>query len=129
MSYPIDTSKSDLDGGIYDNTTHAIIWKEEVNNIDKEFEYRSTKNVTLYTTAVLPYNIDATTLGQVQLKDADDYSTFTSTDNHIDNIGNPKTGDINIIKYLSIALVGIVLVLMVIQIKRKYSTKKTKVLF
>ena len=129
LSYPIDTSKSDLDGGIYDNATHEIIWKEELKNIDKEYEYSTTKNLTIYSTAVLPYSIDATTLGQVQLKDADEYSTSTSTDNHIDKIGNPKTGDINIIKYLSIALVGIGTVLMVIQIKRKYSTKKNKVLF
>lgn len=129
LSYPIDTSKSDLDGGIYDNATHEIIWKEELKNIDKEYEYRSTKNVTLYPTAVLPYSIDATTLGQVQLKDADEYYNYSNADNHIDNVGNPKTGDINIIKYMSIALVGIGTVLMLIQIKRKYSTKKNKVLF
>ena len=129
LSYSIDASKSDLDGGVYDDATKSIIWKEELKNIDKEYKYSTTKNVTVYSTAVLPYSIDAKTVGQVQLKDADEYSTSTSTDNHIDYIGNPKTGDINIIKYLSIALVGIGTVLMVIQIKRKNSTKKNIVLF
>ena len=129
LPFSVDVSKSDLDDGKYDEKSHSIIWEHEIEDIDKTYDYSTTKNVDLYATAVLPYSIETVTIGQVQLEDVVGFSETVDATDVVDNIGNPKTGDINIAKNFSIALVGLGAILMVIQIKRKYSTRKNNVLF
>ena len=115
--------------GNLDNDINHTRGRKRDKEIDKTYNYSTTKNIDLYATAVLPYSIETVTVGQVLLEDVAGFSETVDATDVVDNVGNPKTGDINIVKYLSIALVGICTVLMVIQIKRKYSTKKNKVLF
>ena len=129
LPFSVDVSKSNLDGGTYNEITRSIVWEDEIKEIDKIYNYSATKNIDLYATAVLPYSIETVTVGQVLLEDVAGFSETVDATDVVDNVGNPKTGDINIVKYLSIALVGIGTILIVIQIKRKYSTKKNKVLF
>ena len=128
IPFAIDEEKSDLDGGTYDAKTRSIIWTETIEDIDNIYDYSATKNVSLYATAVLPYSIEATTVGEIKLANAEDFNQSVDT---VDNIetgtGNPKTGDNNLVKYLSIGLIGIAAILMVVSIKRKYSTRKSKV--
>ncbi len=130
LPFAIDEAKSDLDDGTYDAKTKTITWNYTIENIDKMYDYSTTKNIDLYATAVLPYAIEAKTVGEIALTDAEGFSESVDA---IDNIeagtGNPKTGDINLQKYLSIGLIGIVAILMVVSIRRKYSTRKSKVQF
>jgi len=130
LPFAIDEAKSDLDDGTYDAKTRSITWTETIKDIDKVYDYSTTKNIDLYATAVLPYAIEAKTVGEVTLSDAEGFSESVDA---IDNIeagtGNPKTGDINLQKYLSIGLIGIATILMVVSIRRKYSTRKSKVQF
>jgi len=130
LPFAIDEAKSNLDDGTYDAKTKTIKWTYTIENIDKMYDYSTTKNLDLYATAVLPYAIEAKTVGEIALTDAEGFSESVDA---IDNIeagtGNPKTGDINLQKYLSIGLIGIVAILMVVSIRRKYSTRKSKVQF
>ena len=130
LPFAIDEAKSNLDDGTYDAKTRSITWTETIKDIDKKYDYSTTKNIDLYATAVLPYAIEAKTVGEIALTDAEGFSESVDA---IDNIeagtGNPKTGDTNLQKYLSIGLIGIVAILMVASIRRKYSTRKSKVQF
>ena len=130
LPFAIDEAKSDLDDGTYDAKTKTITWNYTIENIDKMYDYSTTKNIDLYATAVLPYAIEAKTVGEVTLSDAEGFSESVDV---IDNIeagtGNPKTGDTNLQKYLSIGLIGLAAILMVVSIRRKYSTRKSKVQF
>ncbi len=130
LPFAIDEAKSNLDDGTYDAKTKTITWNYTIENIDKMYDYSTTKNLDLYATAVLPYAIEAKTVGEIALTDAEGFSESVDA---IDNIeagtGNPKTGDINLQKYLSIGLIGIAAILMVVSIRRKYSTRKSKVQF
>ena len=130
LPFAIDEAKSDLDAGTYDSKTRSITWTETIKDIDKVYDYSTTKNIDLYATAVLPYAIEAKTVGEIALTDAQGFSESVDT---IDNIeagtGNPKTGDTNLQKYLSIGLIGLAAILMVVSIRRKYSTRKSKVQF
>ena len=128
LPFAINEEKSDLDGGTYDAKTRSIIWKETIEDIDNKYDYSTTKNVDLYATAVLPYSIEATTVGEIKLANAEDFNDTVDTVDIIESsTGNPKTGDNNLVKYLSIGLIGIAAILMVISIKRKYSTRKSNV--
>lgn len=130
LPFGIDEAKSNLDGGTYDDKTKTITWKDTINDINQKYNYTTTKEVDLYATAVLPYNIETKTLGKIQLATADNFSeTVDITDIVEAPVENPKTGDIDLVKYASISSVAIAAILMVIQIKRKYSTKKNKILF
>ena len=130
LPFAINEEKSDLDGGTYDAKTRSITWTEKIEDIDNKYDYSTTKNVNLYATAVLPYSIEATTVGEIKLANAEDFSDTVDTVDIIESsTGNPKTGDNNLVKYLSLGLIGIVAILMVISIKRKYSTRKSNVQF
>ena len=128
LPFTVDENKSDLDKGTYDSKTHSITWKEKIENISEVYDYSTTKNIDLYATAVLPYEIEATTVGEVKLSEVEDFSESVNVTDVIETgTGNPKTGDNSLQKYLSISLIGIVTILIVISIKRKYSTRKTKI--
>lgn len=130
LPFEIDETNSKLDDGEYDAQKRSITWTAKIKDIDNIYDYSITKNVDLYATAVLPYAIEAKTVGEIQLTDAADYIDLVDTIDSIEvGTGNPKTGDTNLQKYLSIGLVGIAAILIVFSIKRKYSTKKTKVQF
>ncbi len=129
LPFSVDVSKSNLDEGVYDEKTRSIVWENEIKDIDKTYDYSTTKNVDLYATAVLPYSIETVTVGQVLLEDVAGFSETVDATDVVENVGNPKTGDINIVKNISIALVGLGAILMVTQIKRKNSTRKNNVLF
>ena len=91
LPFEIDEAKSDLDDGTYDAKTRSITWTETIKDIDKVYDYSTTKNIDLYATAVLPYAIEAKTVGEVTLSDAEGFSESVDA---IDNIeagtGNPK---------------------------------------
>lgn len=128
LPFDVDDTKSKLDGGTYDAKTRSIVWTETIINIENERDYNLTKNIDIYPTAVLPYAIEAKTVGQISLTAVADYSeSVDAIDNIETGTGNPKTGDIDIQKYLSIGLVGIATILIVVAIKRKYSTKRNDV--
>ncbi len=130
LPFEIDEAKSDLDDGTYDAKTKTIKWTYTIENIDKMYDYSTTKNLDLYATAVLPYAIEAKTVGEVTLSDAEGFSEAVDAVDIIEaGTGNPKTGDINLQKYLSIGLIGIAAILMVASIRRKYSTRKSKIQF
>ena len=130
LPFAIDEEKSNLDEGTYDATTRSIKWNHTIEDIDNTYDYSTTKNLDLYATAVLPYSIEATTVGEVTLSDAEGFSESVDTVDTVESgTGNPKTGDINLQKYLSIGLIGLAAILMVVSIRRKYSTKKSKVQF
>ena len=130
LPFAIDKNKSNLDGGTYDSKTRSIVWTETIKNIKKDQDYTMEKNIDIYPTAVLPYAIEAKTIGEIRLTAVNDYSESVDTVDNIESTtGNPKTGDENLQKYLSIGLIGLATILIVINIKRKYSTKKSKVQF
>ena len=130
LPFAIDEAKSDLDDGTYDAKTKTITWNYTIENIDKMYDYSTTKNLDLYATAVLPYAIEAKTVGEVTLSDAEGFSEAVDAVDIIEaGTGNPKTGDINLQKYLSIGLIGLAAILMVVSIRRKYSTRKKNVQF
>ena len=128
LPFSIDENKSDLDNGIYNPKDQSITWKETIEDIDSIYDYSATKNVDLYATAVLPYAIEAKTVGEIQLTAVEGFSESVDAIDSIETgTGNPKTGDVILQKYLSIGLIGIMAVLIVISIKRKYSTRKSKI--
>ena len=130
LPFAIDEQKSDLDDGTYDAKTKTITWTNKIENIDKMYDYSTTKNIDVYATAVLPYAIEAKAVGEISLSDAEGYSeSVDAVDNIEAGTGNPKTGDINLQKYLSFGLIGLAAITMVISIKRKYSTRKKNVQF
>lgn len=130
LPFAVDENKSNLDGGVYDSKTRSITWTETIKDIEKVYDYSTTKNIDLYATAVLPYSIETKTVGEVTLSDAGGFSKSAEAIDSVEvGTGNPKTGDINIAKNFSIALIGLGTILIVIQIKRKYSTRKNNVLF
>ena len=130
LPFAINEEKSDLDGGTYDAKTRSITWTEKIEDIDNKYDFSTTKNVDLYATAVLPYSIEATTVGEIKLANAEDFSDTVDTVDIIESsTGNPKTGDNNLVKYLSLGLMGVAAILIVISIKRKYSTRKSNVQF
>ena len=128
LPFAIDETKSKIDGGTYDAKTRSIVWKETITNIKNERDYKMIKNIDIYPTAVLPYAIEAKTVGEVKLTAVADYSESVDTVDTIESTnGNPKTGDINLTRYSTIGLIGVVAIGMAITIKRKYSTRKSKV--
>ena len=50
------------------STGTGFVYK--IEDIDKMYDYSTTKNIDVYATAVLPYAIEAKTVGEIQLTDA-----------------------------------------------------------
>ena len=68
LPFSVDVSKSNLDGGTYNEITRSIVWEDEIKEIDKIYNYSTTKNIDLYATAVLPYSIETVTVGQSSIR-------------------------------------------------------------
>ncbi len=103
LPYRIDTSKSSLNGGTYDNEAKTITWEEDLNNIDTfvngDYSINITKNIS-----VVFVDLDATqnsftnnVLGKIRLYETEQEDQATDDSNTLININ----GDV-IVKYVDI---------------------------
>ena len=103
LPYRIDESKSNLDGGTYDDEARTITWEEDLNNIDTftngDYAINITKNISVVFVDLdsSANSITNTVLGKVRLYETEQEDQATDEADTLININ----GDV-IVKYVDI---------------------------